>query len=93
MDEENRQIWLRELANTRKESDKNWWTAFMLSLFLGYFGVDRFYLGYVWSAILKLVTFGGFGVWWMVDLILLLMGKLHDADNGLLKPSFTHSRG
>ena len=86
MDEESRQSWLRELAETKKGSDKNWWTAFALSLFLGYFAVDRFYLGYVWSGILKLLTFGGFGVWWMFDLILLSIGKLHDADDGTLKP-------
>jgi len=84
--EESRQIWLRELTKTKTESDKNWGVAFVLSLFFGIFGIDRFYLGYMWSAILKLVTFGGFGVWWIIDLILLSMGKFRDADNGLLKP-------
>ena len=93
MDEESRQKWLRELTKTKKESDKNWGVAFLLALLLGYFGIDRFYLGYVWSAILKLVTFGGFGVWWMVDLILLSMGKLCDADDGALKPPWSPGKG
>jgi len=93
MDEEGQQKWLRELAKTKKESDKNWWAAFVLSLFFGYFGIDRFYLGYVWSGILKLLTFGGFGIWWMVDLILLSMGKVSDADNGAVNPPWMPSKG
>ncbi|MDP2720138.1 MAG: hypothetical protein Q8P44_10015 [Dehalococcoidia bacterium] len=38
---------------------------------------------------MKLLTFGGFGIWWMVDLILLLMGKLRDADDGAVNPPWT----
>jgi hypothetical protein len=88
-EQEGQQGWLRELADTKAESDKNWWTAFVLSLLVGYFGVDRFYLGYIWSGILKLLTLGGFGVWWLIDLALLLAGKLRDADDGALKPPWT----
>jgi len=86
MYEENRRIWVRELARIKEKSDKNWIVAFLLSLFLGYFGIDRFYLGYSWSAILKLFTIGGVGIWWAIDLMLLLTGNLRDGDDLLIKP-------
>jgi len=43
-------------------------TAFVLSLFLGVFGIDQFYLGYVWYGVAKLLTVGGFGLWYLFDL-------------------------
>lgn len=43
--------------------------AFLLSLFFGMFGADQFYLGFIVSGALKLITFGGFGIWWTVDII------------------------
>ena len=58
--------------------------AVLLSLFLGVFGADRFYLGYTVFGILKLITFGGFGIWWLVDLIRIGTGKLADADGNAL---------
>ena len=42
-----------------------------MSIIFGSLGVDRFILGHVGLGILKLITFGGFGVWWLVDLILI----------------------
>ena len=45
-------------------------TAIILSILLGELGVDRFYLGYTGLGILKLITAGGFGIWWLIDLIL-----------------------
>ena len=42
-------------------------TGLLLSLFLGYFGVDRIYSGNFILAGLKFLTGGGFCIWWAVD--------------------------
>ena len=59
-------------------------TAFLLSLFLGWFGADRFYLGQTGLGIAKLLTCGGIGIWWIVDYILIGMGKMKDAEGNSL---------
>ena len=63
-------------------SNKSFLTTWLLSLFLGVLGVDRFYLGKVGTGIAKLLTLGGLGVWALVDLILVLANKQKDK-NGL----------
>lgn len=52
--------------------------VFFLSFIWGVFGVDRFYLGKTWTGILKLLTFGGIGVWAAVDLSLIMSGLMLD---------------
>lgn len=59
-------------------------TALILSILLGKLGVDRFYLGYVGLGILKLITAGGFGIWWLIDLILIATGKMTAKDGSEL---------
>ena len=59
-------------------------TAIILSILLGELGVDRFYLGYTGLGILKLITAGGFGIWWLIDLILIITGKLTAKDGSEL---------
>ncbi|WP_302160990.1 TM2 domain-containing protein [uncultured Ruminococcus sp.] len=54
--------------------------ALLLSIFLGGLGIDRFYLGYIGLGILKLLTGGGFGIWWLVDLIMIATGKMKTKD-------------
>lgn len=59
-------------------SEKRILPAFLLCFFLGVFGVHRFYAGKIGTGLLELVTFGGFGIWWLVDLILLATGSFTD---------------
>lgn len=57
---------------------KDWLAAILLSIFLGTFGVDRFYMGNVGLGIGKLLTLGGCGIWWLVDVILIATGSARD---------------
>jgi len=85
---DDRQEWLKTLSATAGESDKNWALTFCLSLCLGSFGADRFYLNSIGLGLLKLVSLGGLGVWWLLDILLLLFGKMRDGDGGLVARPF-----
>lgn len=62
-----------------KPKPRSWRVALLLSLFLGFFGVDRFYIGRTRSAIVKLLILGGFGIWWLSDIILIASEYRKDA--------------
>ena len=80
-----RDQWFATLRQHTAESDKSWSTAFILSLFFGWLGVDRFYLGSAWLGLIKLFTFGGFFLWWLIDIILFLCGAVRDGEGRRLK--------
>jgi len=50
---------------------------FVVSLIFGYLGVDRFLVGDIGWGVLKLLTFGGCGILWLVDLFL-IWGRVDD---------------
>lgn len=60
-------------------SEKSFIATWLFAWLLGFFGVDRFYLGKIGTGIAKLVTFGGLGVWVLVDLIITLTQNATDA--------------
>lgn len=63
---------------------KSYLTASLFSILLGGLAVDRFYLGYVGLGILKLITFGGCGIWYTVDVILNITGNMKDVNGDKL---------
>lgn len=74
-----------------EHSEKNFIVLTLLSLFFGYMGFDRFYLGKIGTGILKLIFIGGFGIWWIIDLALILSGNMRDSSGK--KVSNTNNKG
>lgn len=57
---------------------KDWSLTLIFSLALGFWGVDRFYIGKVGTGVAKLLTFGGLGIWYLVDVIIILANGMTD---------------
>ena len=72
-------------APSAVDDRKDWLTALLLSIFLGELGVDRFYLGYIGLGVVKLLTAGGCGIWWLIDVILIATDGLKDANGRPLR--------
>lgn len=58
-----------------------------LSCYGGLLGLDRFYLGDTIKGIIKCVTLGGLGVWWLIDIYFVIKGELADLNNREIKSS------
>jgi len=67
----------------RWTSGYSWMKTMLLSVTLGGFGCDRFYLGLWKSGVGKLFSFGGLGIWTLVDIALVATGYLQPADGSL----------
>jgi hypothetical protein len=57
----------------------------ILAWVLGGLGVDRFYTGHIVLGIVKLITAGGFGIWWIIDFIMAVAGKRKDKEGRLIE--------
>ncbi|MFD8573292.1 TM2 domain-containing protein [Streptomyces sp. NPDC059639] len=66
----------------RPYSDKSKIVAGVLQLFLGGFGVGRFYIGNVGLGLAQLFTCGGLGIWALIDGIILLTSNNTTDSNG-----------
>jgi len=55
-------------------------TAALLCFFLGALGGHRFYVGKVGTALLMIFTIGGFGIWTLIDFIMILTGSFKDKE-------------
>ena len=64
--------------------DNKWLVTLLLCFFVGFLGVHRFYVGKTGTGILHLLTLGAFGIWTLIDLIIIVLGKFTDKDGNLV---------
>ena len=76
--------------------------ALGLSFFGGIFGLHRFYVDKPKTAIAMILTFGGLGIWYLYDLVLIAAGEFRDAEDlpvrnwgvaGITYPTIERGRG
>ena len=66
-------------------SEKGFVPALLLCFFLGPLGIHRFYVGKIGTGLLQLVTFGGLGIWAIVDFIMIAVGNFKDKQGNAIK--------
>lgn len=64
-------------ASIRLAQSKDPTIVLLISIFLGQFGIDRFFVGDTMMGVLKLITCGGCGIWTIIDWFL-IMGVTKD---------------
>ena len=66
--------------NSLNNSTRKRLIALILCLCFGVFGVHRFYAGKNKSAKVQLFTVGGFVIWFLIDLVLIIVGEFADGE-------------
>jgi hypothetical protein len=61
-----------------RRSEKSWTTTLLLAVLVGVIGAHRFYVGKAGTGVLQLLTFGGFGIWALIDIIMIVVGNFTD---------------
>ena len=61
-----------------EKSEKDFVVTLLLCVLLGGLGIHRFYVGKIGTGILMIITFGGLGIWYIVDIIMIATGKFKD---------------
>jgi len=65
-------------------SEKSRAVALVLGGILGVFGAHRFYVGKAGTGLLMILTGGGLGIWYLVDVIMIAAGAFRDAEGRLV---------
>jgi TM2 domain-containing membrane protein YozV len=68
-----------------EKSDKGFVPTLLLCFFLGVFGIHRFYVGKIGTGILCLLTFGGLGIWTLIDFVRIAVGSFKDSQGLVIK--------
>lgn len=64
----------------QSSSSKRILPAALLCFFVGFLGIHRFYVGKIGTGILQLLTFGGLGIWALIDFIMIVAGSFTDSE-------------
>ncbi len=65
-------------------SGKSKTTTLLLCIFLGGLGVHRFYVGKTGTGVVWLLTGGILGIGWLIDIIMIAVGKFKDKQGNIL---------
>lgn len=69
-----------KLLKPNSQSQNQWIVVLLLAFFLGFIGAHRFYVGKNGTGILMILTVGGFGLWVLYDLIIIITGNFKTKD-------------
>ena len=75
----------RKIEIVKSDINANFTTTLLLCFFLGLFGIHRFYTKNYFMGFIQLITLGCFGVWTLIDFILILTGAYKDGEGNLLR--------
>lgn len=79
-----RQMFVYNEYNAKPKENK-WLACLLLCWFLGVFGVHRFYTGHTVIGVFQVLTFGGCGIWALIDFIIIVTGNYKDAQGNPIK--------
>ncbi len=75
----------REYSSDGIDNHRRWIISLILCIIFGVFGAHRFYNGKIGTGILMLLTWGGLGIWYIIDLIVIILGDFKDKNGNVIR--------